>query len=88
MKKKIYLILSIFLFLLLGALFISLTEFSVIKLMISDFDKFSFGLPWSKLMLIRNTFAIVVSIAFLILGYLVGQRWWKYVYVDKKYKIK
>ncbi len=86
MKKKIYIILSTFLFLLLGTLFVFLVEFLVIKIMISDFDKYSFGLTWSTLMLVRNIFSILVFVVFSILGYFVGQKWWNYVYVDKKYK--
>lgn len=88
MKKNIYIILVITLFILLAALFVSSIEFLIIKLMISDFDKYSLGLTWNSLVLIRNTLAITVLFGFSVLGYFISLKWWKYVYVDKKYKIK
>lgn len=88
MKRKIYIILSVILFVLLGALTISVIEFLLIKLVISDFDRYGLGLSWDDIVLIRNSFAILVLLGFSFLGYFVGQKWWKYVYIDKKYKIK
>ncbi|MDA3840488.1 MAG: hypothetical protein PF572_05325 [Patescibacteria group bacterium] len=87
MKKKIYISLSIFLFMLFGALFIAIIESLAIKCIIADFDKYGLGLTWSALISIRNTFAGLVFIGFSVFGYFIGQKWWKYVYVEKKYKI-
>ena len=86
MKKNIYLALSVLLFVLLGILLVSIIELLCIRFFVSD--KNNFDLSWNYLITIRNIFSVVVVLSFSVLGCWVGGKWWKYVYVDKKYKIK
>jgi len=86
MKKTFYILLSIFLFGLFGILISALVQIPIIKLMISDFDKYSPGFTWTQLMVIHRVFSLLLVIFLAILGHKIGQKWWKYVYIDGKYK--
>ncbi|PLX21010.1 hypothetical protein C0584_04470 [Candidatus Parcubacteria bacterium] len=86
MKKKIYLFLSVILFIALSFIIHAAIEYPIILLLVSDFDKYSFGITWGQMMLVHRIFTIFLLLSMSILGYFVGQKWWQYVYVDRKYK--
>ncbi len=64
----------------------SLIEMAVIYFLLKDLAVYGLGLSWSQWFLIYYIFTIVVFILSVIIGYFVGQRWWRYIYVDKKWR--
>ncbi len=86
MKKIIYLGATIFLFILLGFLVHAAIEIFVINLLTKDFVRYGLGLSWQNWYLIHHVGTAVLLILSVVAGYFVGQRWWKYIYVDKKYR--
>jgi prepilin-type N-terminal cleavage/methylation domain-containing protein len=88
MKKKIYVFLSIILFILLSLVIHALVEIAAISLLAKNFQKYSLGLNWEGWFIIHCIGAIVFFILAIITGYFVGRRWWNYIYVQKKYRPK
>lgn len=85
MKKTIYIILCGILGVMLGFILQTILEVPVIYVVVSDFEKFSFGLSWEKLMILHWIFTLVLLMLGLIFGIRKGFVWWKYIYVDKKW---
>jgi len=56
-----------------------IVEIPIIYLMITDFDKYSLGLSWGKLMLIHYIFTISLIILGIIFGIKIGKKWWQYI---------
>lgn len=86
MKKFIYLCLSIFLFVLLSFLLHAAIEIGAIALLTKDFNAYNLGLSWPSWFLVHRIGTIVLLVLAIVAGYGVGQRWWQYIYVDKKYR--
>jgi len=84
MKKFLYLLLGSIFGLLLSFLAHAIIEIPVILIMVSDFEKYSFGLSWPQLMLVHIIFTISLSLAGLFFGLWLGFRWWRHIYIDKK----
>ncbi len=88
MKKTIYIILTAILGIIVSFLIHAIIEIPVIYLIVSNYDKYSLGLSWGQLFLIHNIFTFILFLVGLILGIKFGFKWWKYIYVDKKYRGK
>ncbi|MBU1102456.1 type II secretion system GspH family protein [Patescibacteria group bacterium] len=86
MKKFIYLCASVFLFILLSFLLHAAIEIPIINLLTQDFAKYSFGLSWSQWYLIHHLGTALLLILAVVAGYFVGQRWWRIIYIEKKYR--
>ncbi len=87
-KKTIYIFAFTFLGVLFGYLIHMLLEIWYIRLLLSNFERYNFGLSWAKLFLFHKvlTFALM-----LILGYLglrSGKYWWVQIYVLKRWRIR
>jgi hypothetical protein len=86
MKKKLY----VFCFALLGALvgfFLhGIIENAYISLLLQDFGKYGLGLTWYDWETIHTWGVALLVSVFGIWGFYGGQRWWRILYVQKKYK--
>lgn len=85
MKKLIYILFSALLGLLLSFLVHALLEIAVINLLVFNFEKYSLGLSWNDLLLAHFILSIILAAGGLALGLWLGFRWWRYIYVEKKY---
>jgi len=86
MKKTIYLCAAIFLFILLGFLLHAFLEIFMIDFLLKDFKIYSIGFSWQSWYLIYHIGTVVMLIFSVVAGYFVGQRWWRLIYVEKKYR--
>ena len=85
MKRIVYISLCTFLFIMLSFIVHVLIEIPIIFLMVSDMAEYSLGLSWGALMTVHYVFTITLLILGAIIGIKMGKKWWKYIYVDKKY---
>lgn len=88
LKKFIYILSTIILGILLSFMVHAIIELLVIWLLVGDIDKYGLGLTWDQLMLVHSIFTFVLFVIGLIGGILFGYRWWKIIYIDKKYRGK
>lgn len=85
MKKTIYIFLVVVFWVLISFIIHIAIEIPVIWLMVSDMEKYSFGLNWEQLMSVHLIYTIVLLVAGIIAGLHYGNKWYKYIYIDKKY---
>ena len=85
MKRKIYIACFIVLGLLLAFLMHALIEIYVIKLLISDWDRFGLGLNFEQWMWIHDIFVAALITLGSYIGFRQGKYWWYVLYVLKKY---
>jgi len=83
MKKKIYIGLFVFLGFLLQFIVHGVAEMLYIKLMTSDYDRWSFGWDWNTWLWIHNISSLVLVVAGILFGYVQGKYWWNRIYVLK-----
>ena len=83
MKKKIYIILFIFLGILLQFLIHSLVETWYIGLLISDFPKYSLGFSWPQWFIIHHIGTVILFVAGVLFGFWQGKFWWRRIYEKK-----
>ena len=88
MKKIIYITLSMILGIFLSFLVHALIELPITWLLVKDFDKYSLGINWDMLLTAHAVFTVVLLFAGVFFGIKIGFIWWKYIYVDKKYRGK
>jgi hypothetical protein len=80
MKKRVYIVLSIILFILLSFVVHSIIEIGIISLLTKDFQKYGLGLSWADWFTIHYVGTIILLVLAIIAGYFIGQRWWNYIY--------
>jgi hypothetical protein len=85
MKRKIYYLT----FTLLGAMFGFLThalvEVCYIKLLLADFEKYGLGWSWEMWEIIHQVGIGALIVGFSAIGYSQGVKWWRILYVQKRY---
>lgn len=86
MKRFFYISLFTFLGILVQFILHGLIEFSYIKLLIYDYDKFGLGLSWDNWFLIHKIFSIALLVLGASLGFIQGKYWWRVIYIEKRYK--
>jgi len=84
-KKGFYIFSCVILGILLSFILHALIVIPIIYVMIRDFEKYSFGLSWNGLMIVHGIFTVFLLVLGIILGIYLGFKWWKYIYVDRKY---
>lgn len=85
-KKFIYILLATVLMVIVSFLIHVIIEIPIIYIVVADFKKYSFGLSWNQILAIHAIFTLILFLAGIIAGLIFGFRWWKYIYVDKKYQ--
>ena len=55
----------------------------IIRLLLADFATYSLGLSWDTWYALHSVMAVLLLVAGLVGGYLVGVRWWQVVYGEK-----
>lgn len=85
MKRIVYILCFSALGLLLGFLVHALTETGYISLLLSDYDKWGFGLSWGQWYAIHAGWTVLCLIGGLGFGIEQGFRWWRVLYVEGRY---
>lgn len=83
MKKISYITLFIFLGVLISFLVHAMIEIPIIMLLVSDFEKWGFGLSWDVWEVIHIVGAVILLILGIVIGFLQGRRWWGVLYTNK-----
>ncbi|PIR57659.1 MAG: hypothetical protein COU71_02915 [Parcubacteria group bacterium CG10_big_fil_rev_8_21_14_0_10_38_31] len=84
-KRTIYISLFTFLGILISFLIHATIEIPVINLLVSDFNTYSLGLTWGQWYLIHHAVSVILLLLGITLGYLQGKRWWRIIYIEKRY---
>jgi len=58
-------------------------EMYVIDLLATDFERYGLGLPWSTWYSIHAYASVMLLVLGLAGGYVVGERWYRYIYLEK-----
>lgn len=85
MKKQIYIFLSIILGVLISFLIHGILEIFVIFLLTINFRIFGLGLSWENWFFIHASATFFLLAAGIIGGYFLGRKWWRIIYVEKRY---
>jgi len=75
MKKQIYIVLSVILFILLSFLIHATLEIGMISFLTKDFQKYGLGLSWADWFAVHYVGTIILLVLAIIAGYFIGQRW-------------
>ncbi|HYC80097.1 MAG TPA: hypothetical protein VEC17_03655 [Candidatus Binatia bacterium] len=86
MKRNLYIILFTILGLIVSFFIHAVVEVWYIKVLMNDFDTYGFGLTWENWESIHNVSVVLLNIIFAWWGYKQGKKWWRILYVEKKYK--
>lgn len=86
MKKYFYISCAVLFWILVGFILHIIIEISAISLLLNNFERYSFGLSWAQLMAIHYVFTFVLFLVSIVVGVIVGFKWWKFIYIDKKYR--
>lgn len=84
MKKFVYISAFVFLGILASFLIHAVVEITIIKLIVSNLDRWGIWLPWGSWLLIHYTGSIVLLLLGIFFGYKQGKHWWRVIYVEKK----
>jgi len=84
-KRTLYIALFTLLGVMVSFLIHAVIEIPVINLLVSDFDKYSLGLTWREWYLVHHVASAVLLLVGITLGYLQGKRWWKVIYIERRY---
>jgi hypothetical protein len=63
----------------------AIIEIPIIKLLVSDFDRWGFGLSWNVWFILHGVWSVLLFLTGVYFGYKQGKRWWKVLYEDKKH---
>ncbi|MDA1334508.1 MAG: hypothetical protein O2794_00635 [bacterium] len=85
MKHHIYIVASIILWVLFTTLVHAGIELWILSYLVSDWERYSFGLSWGEWYLIHNVFATALLLLGIWGGYKMGERWWDIVYIQKRH---
>lgn len=85
MKRIVYYASFTLLGALIGFLLHALLEAFYLRLLLSDFPKYGFGLAWSTWESLHRLGVVTLVVGFAIWGLGRGQHFWKVLYVDQKY---
>jgi hypothetical protein len=85
MKRAFYVAAFVLLGILLQFIVHALIEMGVIALLLKDFGRYGLGLSWQQWFLIHHALTIVLLAAGVVWGYKEGERWWKAIYVEKRF---
>ena len=85
LKKIFYIALFTFLGFIAQFLLHALIEIGYIKLLLTRYDIFGFGLEFSTWFVIHNVLTVILLTLGLAIGFLQGKYWWKRLYEQKNY---
>jgi prepilin-type N-terminal cleavage/methylation domain-containing protein len=86
MKKTFYILLATLLGILLSFILHGLIEMGVISLLTSNFETWSLGLSWADWFLIHVWASIILLLLGAAGGYFLGVRWWRIIYIEKRWR--
>jgi len=82
-KKKIYVLLFVFLGLVLQGLVHEFIEIWYIDLLVKNFHLYGLGLTWQDWFVLHRLLTIILVVLGLIFGLWQGKFWWKKLYENK-----
>lgn len=85
MKRKIYYLTFTLLGAMFGFLIHAIVEVWYIKRLLSDYETYGLGLTWENWELIHQIGIGALIIGFSAIGYRQGVKWWRILYVQKRY---
>lgn len=88
MKKQIYIFLTMVLGVLLTTIIHAGLEIWYLFLLEKDWVKYSLGLSWPQILIAHNVYTAILLILGIVGGYFLGQRWWRIIYIEKRYSKK
>ena len=80
MKRKIYITAFTFLGILVGIIAHVLVAAWYAELLFQNFERWSFGIPWSAWPAIHNISFAIVLFAGAFAGFMQGKHWWRQIY--------
>ena len=83
-SHRVYILTTILFALLISTLIHGFVEKFYIDLLLNDFDTWSFGMTWNTLNKVHTIFTSLMLLAGVIVGYVLGKRWWRIVYIERK----
>lgn len=86
MKRVIYYIAFTLLGVLVGFFVHAVIEMLVIKLLLSDFEKYNLGLSWTSWERIHDLGTIGLVLVLGWLGFRGGKKWWRILYIEKRFR--
>lgn len=84
MKKTIYIAAFTILGILVQFLVHVVIEVWYIKMLITNFNKYNFGLSWQQWFTVHHVGTVILLILGAALGYWQGKFWWKKIYENRK----
>jgi prepilin-type N-terminal cleavage/methylation domain-containing protein len=85
MKRTIYILLAAMLGILLSFIVHALIEIGVISLLTSNFEKYGLGFSWASWFWIHSVSTVILFVLGAVGGYFLGARWWRIVYIEKRW---
>ena len=85
MKKIVYISAFVFLGILTSFLIHAAVEITIIKLIVSNLDRWGIWLSWGSWLLIHYIGSIVLLLLGIFFGYKQGKHWWRVIYVEKSH---
>jgi prepilin-type N-terminal cleavage/methylation domain-containing protein len=86
MKKTTYILAAIVLGILLSFILHGLIEMGAISLLTSDFETWSLGMSWADWFMVHAVGSVILFILGGIGGYFLGIRWWRIIYIEKRWR--
>lgn len=88
MKKYVYYFSFTVLGLVTGFLIHMLSEIVYLNLLLEDFQKYGFGWSWAVWLNIHTGSVVVLTALFGWLGFKSGKKFWRILYIEKKFSSK
>lgn len=76
MKKSVYMLLSVILGFLISTIIHAAIEIPILMVFIEDFDRYGMGLSWGFWLGIHHALTVVLAVAGIGFGYLIGKKWY------------
>ncbi len=85
-KHIIYISLFVLLGILLQLVAHAVLEIWYIDLLLSDFQRYGFGLTWEAWVQIHSVLSFVFLVFGMLFGYQQGKHWWRKIYIEHAYR--
>ncbi len=84
MKRNVYIFLSIILGFLLSIIIHAAIEIPLLILFMNDFERYGLGFGWNFWIGVHHVMAVLLALAGIGGGYLLGKKWWYIIYIEKR----
>lgn len=88
LKRRLYVALFICLGLMVAYFMYVLSTVATIFLLLLDFGYYGLGWTWKTWIILGRFWMVLCLLGGVVAGYGLGVYWWRYIYIDKKLKLK